>query len=724
MQFLLRLTYCLVLLITVLAGHSVGQLYHELRIADGDSDIQYFGATTGGDWLVAVTYDDLYVWKGSDGSLANQIEYDAEQFAINSAQGHLLLRHDDRDREGLDRYEIATGKITTTDISWKLNPLKFSADGNRLVCRHNDDGYQVFQYPEMNPLLSTRLKLENRQDLVSLSDDGKLIAFADDGVVDIWDVDTGKRISKSGKHIRSIDTIAFSPDGTKLAVGGELLGREGFAVFHTKTLLPVKRSVFECSSATDVTWFRDGKTLALIDYSKRCILIDPLSYQEKASFLAVGQRKVRALADGKLLVTTGYDHAISVWDWQASRRLRKPRLVHATHPEVSDEDDSSYNRGLHVCWSPDGTRLALAHLPDSSVFQATGRAGSIAGGVVRSTADNLRDGTERQSGKEKPRPQKSSTSRVVMLDPKTGRETAVLPTASIPNLGKSKVDKIAFFPDGERLACLIRDAYAFVAWNPKNNQVGMLTGNSSSTWPNPFNFAFLPSGDSIAFVASGKLLIHDIKANRIAKTVEGRFATSIKFLNENEFLSGQAFWKLDVGKVQFQSKSGGKTHFIEAYGEHTYALNYRSQSIYQWNLETLETPTPFQIESPALSYSLSEGGQLLAAGCVDGLIRVWSTASGRLLTNLQGHSRSVESVDFAPQGLILASVGRDGQTMIWDLRDLKDGSAALRKPSLPTHQTFRTASGASVSVSFDRPATDAEVTAALQEALKEVSEKN
>jgi len=708
----------------VLTGHSYGQLYHELRVADGDSNIQYCGATAGGDWLVAVTYDELYVWKGSDGSLANQIKYDAEQFAINSAQGHLLLRHDDRDREGLDRYEIATGKLTATDISWKLNPLMFSADGNRLVCEHNDDGYQVFEYPEMKPFLSTRLKQEDRQDLVALSDDGRLIALADDGVVDIWDVDTGKRHSKSGKHIRSIDTIAFSPDGTKLAVGGELLGREGFAVFHTKSLLPLRRSVFECYSATDVTWLQDGKTLALIDSSERCILIDSISHQKKASFLAEDQKRVRALADGRLLVTTGFNHAMSVWDWQASRRLRKPRLVHATHPEVSDEDDSSYNNGLHVCWSPDGTRLALAHLPDLSVFEATGRAGSIAGGVVRSTADNIRDGTERVPVKEKPRPQRSSTSRVVLLDPKTGRETAVLPAASIPKLRKSKVDKIAFFPGGERLACLIRGARVFVAWNPNNNQVGMLSGNSTSRWPNPVNFTFLPSGDSIAFVTSGKLLIHDIKANRIAKTVEGRFATSIKFLNENEFLSGQAFWKLDVGKVQFQSKSGSKTDFIEAYGEHTYSLNYRSQSIYQWNLETLETPTPFTTESPALSYSLSEDGQLLAAGCVDGLIRVWNTASGRLLTNLQGHVGSVESIDFAPQGLILASAGRDGNTMIWDLRDLKDGNAAQQKPSLPTHKEFRTTNGASVSVSFDRPATDAEVRAALQQALSEVSEKN
>jgi WD40 repeat protein len=53
---------------------------------------------------------------------------------------------------------------------------------------------------------------------VALSADGKLLARgAIDGVVDVWDVATGKKLHKLKGHTASVCRVAFSPDGKTLA---------------------------------------------------------------------------------------------------------------------------------------------------------------------------------------------------------------------------------------------------------------------------------------------------------------------------------------------------------------------------------------------------------------------------------------------------------------------------------------------------------------------------
>ena len=47
-------------------------------------------------------------------------------------------------------------------------------------------------------------------------------------------------------------------------------------------------------------------------------------------------------------------------------------------------------------------------------------------------------------------------------------------------------------------------------------------------------------------------------------------------------------------------------------------------------------------------------------------IKLWSTASGKLLRTLKGHTNNVVSVAFSPDGLTLASGSSDHTVKLWD----------------------------------------------------------
>ncbi|KAL1964566.1 hypothetical protein VTN77DRAFT_6863 [Rasamsonia byssochlamydoides] len=68
------------------------------------------------------------------------------------------------------------------------------------------------------------------------------------------------------------------------------------------------------------------------------------------------------------------------------------------------------------------------------------------------------------------------------------------------------------------------------------------------------------------------------------------------------------------------------------------------------------------------SVAFSPNGQLIASASADTTIRIWDAATGLLQRTLQGHRSVIESVSFSPDGGLLASASYDNKTVgLWNV---------------------------------------------------------
>jgi WD40 repeat protein/serine/threonine protein kinase len=107
------------------------------------------------------------------------------------------------------------------------------------------------------------LKLQGAKgDALAFSPDGKMIATADGSTVQVWDVQTGRKLHTIDCSPGKIAIVAFSPDQTRLATGGSHQPARLWEIATGRTLRSLG-SAFD--DQIDISFSPDGKLLSAVE---------------------------------------------------------------------------------------------------------------------------------------------------------------------------------------------------------------------------------------------------------------------------------------------------------------------------------------------------------------------------------------------------------------------------------------------------------------------------
>jgi len=381
-------------------------------------------------------------------------------------------------------WDSITGKETRTIKTW-AGHLAFSSDGQRLTTVHQDGTMKVWDASTGAETFS----FKTGSPCVGLHADGRrLITAGLDGTMKLWDF-TGKGTVSLKRHSGEVQSIAFSPDGARLAVAAGGDGAPGeVKVCNAAT----GQENFTCKGhtggATSVAFSQDGKhlisgsgdgtvkvwdaatgreTLKLSGYGDG--LFGPavsVAFSPDGKHLAAGSSgdnsnpgevkvwdattgketlnrklsnntvaRITFNTDGKLLASGNYGRTVKVWSFAA--------LTSAGHypPEPSLQGETREIRS--AAFSRDGKRLLMSS-PDGTVTVWDAATGSkildlaLKGNTALVTSVAFSpDGTRLASG--------TRDGAVKLWDAATGQETLTLKHTGL-------VRYLAFSPDGRRLA--------------------------------------------------------------------------------------------------------------------------------------------------------------------------------------------------------------------------------------------------------------------------------
>ncbi|CEJ62717.1 hypothetical protein PMG11_11209 [Penicillium brasilianum] len=250
---------------------------------------------------------------------------------------------------------------------------------------------------------------------------------SDDKTVKIWDSDTGQFVSAPEGHSEAVTSIAWSPNGSRLA-----------SASSDKTVRIWDPSTGKCASTLQghsdsvrsISWSLDGSRLASASDDTIVSIWNPDTGQ-RASTLEGHSGSVTSIAwspRGNILASASGDKTVRIWDL-------------ATRQCMSILQDHG-NWVSSIAWSPEGSRLASASYDNSvKIWDAATSQCTFTLQLHSQWVNSIAwspDGSRLASA--------SGDKSVRIWDPDTGQCASTLEGHSL------SVQSIAWSPDGSRLA--------------------------------------------------------------------------------------------------------------------------------------------------------------------------------------------------------------------------------------------------------------------------------
>ena len=529
-------------------------------------------------------------------------------------------------------------------------------------------------------------------------------------------------IARLGKG--TIDEIAYSPDGSLLAVGAGV----SIWLYDTVNYQEIAQIVGHTARVSSIAFSPDGQMLAsgssgtirLWDAGSGTLLATLRGHTDRVSSIAFSP-------DGQTLASGSYDHTVQLWRVESGRPLNTLTGGHTdrVHSVAFSPDGqmlaSGSRDGTVLLWfllSPAGsgpwhtltehTNLvnSVAFSPDSQTLASgswdqTVRLWDVGSGTLQDTLKPddwvgsvafSRDGEILASG---------GRGKVHLWDVATTTLRDTLP-------GNTRgVNSVAFSPDGLTLASASEDEVHL--WDFRTTiRLNSLTGYTSTVK----GIAFSPYDRTLATGHWGEVVhLWDVTTTtRLNSLKHGDVVYNVAFSPDGLTLASGSWYEAhlwDVGsgtlRNTFKHPRGVRSVAFSPDGQ-TLATGSEDNEIHLWDVGSGTLRNTLEHNDWVNSVAFSPDGQTLASGSSDRTVRLWNVGSGTLRDTLTEHTDWVSSVAFSPNGQTLATGSGDDTVRLWDvatatrLNKLEHTQSVFSVAFSPNGQTLASGSWRNVSL--------------------------
>lgn len=342
-------------------------------------------------------------------------------------------------------------------------------------------------------------------------------------------------------------------------------------------------------------------------------------------------------------------------------------------------------------WTPDGHRFLRRYFTDSPVvflrFSADGR---VLATLLEDGTTLIWDMTSEHLVKRITSPVAVSTERFVAFDlSPSGKLVAMSFSGQAVGLwdvstgtlvrtlaGHSdKVTCVSFSPDEKTLATASMDKTVKLWDSTSGKELRTIIGHGKAV----NCVMFSPDGSIVASASGDGIILWNTRTGEKLKKITSLDIESFVFSPTGGILVAKERWGTSLSLYHIDAECFGilRAHggSIDSFCFHPSGRVLASCSRYDntvklWDMAIGEEICTLVGHSDrVLSVDFSPDGKLLASGSADGEIKLWDIGNQTEMRSLRGHSGLINSLDFSPSGKLLASGSSDQTVKLWDIKN-------------------------------------------------------
>ena len=647
-----------------------------------------------------------YPFNQNDSNVA--LSPDGAYFIVGTLVG--LWWHDVSSMSLVALWETERGMISAVD---------FSPDGKWITTANWDGVVKMLDVQSGECIAQMKMSEEhNIYEHITFSPNSKWVATANkSGIVEVLDIQNNVCLAQMDwgpdeQQSRYISRLGFSPDGRYVAA---TVGRQTY-IWDPRTGVPITKftgikfafspdsRLLACENpytiahiplpraASNISVWDIATNKRIAHFTEHGNILRTITFSPCGQFLASSDRNNKLhvwdltegllkeiyadyewsrvepfyLPEGTLLATAFTQSTIEIWDVQQRQKL----WTHERQPEsIGDQ------------WFSKCPKLPIAHLQSDGLEMVDEKhtfptlRGSLCYQYPVAFSPNGETLASRRYLKG-----------LVLWDVARKQSRDLL----IHDKFFTVFDAWSFLPCGDILAISSyrkdHNNSVFKAWSIRKKGEGVIAEFTSSVELGRHVFAF--SGYQVAFGGKdGTLYLWDLAYDKKPKSLNGHteHVWSLAFSPDGKRLaSGSSdkttrLWNVETGsETATLPLDTPRTTMALAFSPCGKIIaGGMSDEIRLWCAEQLITlrtiPQPNNNWKP-YALAFSPCGKYLASGdwwqrgMVKTAIRLWEVATGENIHTFWGHTTDVQSLDFSPDGMLLASGGFDGTILLWDVK--------------------------------------------------------